>query len=99
MAPPSFNHDAQQSAFLAAREVVKGSNKRGASKFRPRYQVTPPKIALRVPSYSTNKAKMRISGTAKDEHQVVDLYVYVRNPEAKISGQKVLTSPNLDQKR
>lgn len=84
----------EQSAFVAAREVVKGGAGRAASKFRARYQVTPPKIALRVPSYSTDKAKMRISGTAKDEHQVVDLYVYVRNPEAKISGRKVYYRSN-----
>jgi carboxyl-terminal processing protease len=83
----------QRPAFISAKNVTPG----GAAtpnKFVPRWQVTPPKLALHVASYATTAASMRIDGVATDESHVADVFVFVRNPDAKIEGRKVFYRSN-----
>ena len=83
-----------QPAFVAANEVFRAAAPPGRGAFVPRWQVTPPSISLNVPTYATDKAVLRISGTARDETRVSDLYVFVRNTEAKIGSRKVFYRSN-----
>lgn len=85
---------ATQSAFAAQKDVTLGhfSGKEGA--FHPIWQVTPPKIALEVPSYATDKPNITIKGEVSDETRVADVYIFVRNAEAEIEGQKVYYRSN-----
>ena len=80
-------------AFIAAKEVTPGG-RAGKGRFKPRWQVTPPKLTLSVPTYSTDKDKITITGHITDQNQVTDTYIFVRNPDAKIHGQKIFYLAN-----
>jgi carboxyl-terminal processing protease len=80
-------------AFLAAAEVTPGGTAT-KGKFRPLWQVTPPQIRIKVPAYATAAKQMRIEGVATDEKRVQDLYVFVRNPDAKVHARKVFYTSN-----
>ncbi len=80
-------------AFIAAKHVTPG----GAAtpqKFVSRWQVTPPKLTVKVPTHATSEGKIRLEGVAGDETRVADLYIFVRNPEAKIEGRKIYYRSN-----
>lgn len=80
-------------AFIAAKHVTPG----GAAtpqKFVSRWQVTPPKLTLKVPTHATSEGKIRLEGVASDETRVADLFIFVRNPEAKIEGRKIFYRSN-----
>jgi carboxyl-terminal processing protease len=47
-----------------------------------------------VPTYVTREATMRISGSATDEKRVQDLFIFVRNPDAKIRPRKIYYRSN-----
>jgi carboxyl-terminal processing protease len=81
-------------AFVATSEVKTGGFARSKRRFDPVLQVTPPKIALEVPTHATEAEKIRIEGRATDDTRVSDLYIFVRNPEAKIFGRKVFYRSN-----
>lgn len=83
---------AQQPAFLPADQVRVASAAGG--RFLASWQVTPPRIVLKVPSLVTNSGKVKIQGTATDETKVSDLFIFVRNPDAKIEAQKVFYRSN-----
>ena len=80
-------------AFVAARDVTPGG---GAARgtFDPRWQVTPPKLVLHVPSYRTANKKMHIKGVITDETRVTDVFIFVRNADAKVDGRKVFYTSN-----
>jgi len=80
-------------AFIAAKEVTPGGTPT-PQKFAPRWQVTPPKLVVRVPAYATTAKSMRIDGYAADETRVSDLFIFVRNPDAKIEGRKIFYRSN-----
>jgi carboxyl-terminal processing protease len=80
-------------AFVAAKDVTPGGTPT-PQKFISRWQVTPPKVVVRVPAYATSGKSMRIDGYATDETRVSDLFVFVRNPDAKIDGRKIFYRSN-----
>jgi carboxyl-terminal processing protease len=80
-------------AFLAARDVTPGGTP-GKSAFVPRWQVYPPTLALKVPTYSTSDSQIKISGTVTDEERVLDVYGFVRNAKAKVETRKVFYISN-----
>lgn len=80
-------------AFISAQEVTPGGTPT-PQKFVPRWQVTPPKLAVKVPSYSTTNNTIHVEGQAIDETRVSDLYIFVRNFDAKIEGRKVFYRSN-----
>ena len=81
-------------AFIAAKDVTPGGAA-GRGAFLPRWQVTPPKLVLNIPSYSTSDKRMKITGTITDETRVTDAFIFVRNPTAKVDGRKVFYISNL----
>ena len=81
-------------AFLSADAVTKIPRVAQSKGFEPRWQVTPPTIVLKVPTYATSAKKLRVHGTARDETRIQDLYLFVRNPEAKIDGRKIFYRSN-----
>ena len=80
-------------AFIAAKEVTPGGQP-GKAAFKTRWQVTPPRLSIKVPTYSTDKKELTVSGTISDETRVTDMYIFVRNPDAKIHGQKIFYRAN-----
>ena len=62
--------------------------------FTSRWQVTPPKLKLTVKSHITEKSFVKLSGEATDETRVSDLFIFVRNPGAKVEGRKVFYRSN-----
>jgi carboxyl-terminal processing protease len=90
----------QRPAFLSPKAVSSSSRAAARRKgFRLRWQVTPPTIALKVPTLATSKPKLRIHGSAHDETRLQDLYIFVRNPKAKISGRKIFYRSNRKSKK
>jgi carboxyl-terminal processing protease len=83
----------QRPAFIAASAVTPGGAATPA-KFVPRWQVTPPKLVLKVPSYATGGNTIHVDGVASDETRVTDVFIFVRNPDAKIEGRKVFYRSN-----
>ena len=80
-------------AFVAATDVTPGGTVT-KGKFKPLWQVTPPQIRIKVPAYATTANQIRIEGVATDEKRVQDLYVFVRNPDAKVHARKVFYTSN-----
>ncbi|MCB9556408.1 MAG: PDZ domain-containing protein [Deltaproteobacteria bacterium] len=83
-------------AFVSAKDVSPGKtpDPRG---FRARLQVTPPKLAVKAPR-TTSADKVTISGVASDETRVSDLFIFVRNPRAKVEARKVFYRSNRNSK-
>ncbi|MBK6847945.1 MAG: PDZ domain-containing protein [Proteobacteria bacterium] len=83
----------ERSAFIAAKDTaVDPGPPRG--QFDGRWQVTPPRLVLEVPTLATDKSSLRIAGEARDETRVADIYVFVRNRDAKIEARKVYYQSN-----
>lgn len=82
-----------RSAFIAAKDTALDPGPpRG--QFDGRWQVTPPRLVLEVPTLATDKSSLRIAGEARDETRVADIYVFVRNRDAKIEARKVFYQSN-----
>ncbi len=81
-------------AFVPTAKVAKASGSAGVAAIDAYWQVTPPTIALTAPSYAATSATYTLNGTATDETQVEDVYVYVSNSSAKIDGRKVYYRSN-----
>jgi carboxyl-terminal processing protease len=75
-------------AFVAAKDVTPGGVA-GAGRFNPLWQVTPPLIRVKVPTYATTDKSIRIEGVAIDEKKVQDLFIFVRNPDSKVGARKI----------
>ncbi|HEX2574138.1 MAG TPA: MXAN_5808 family serine peptidase [Polyangia bacterium] len=87
-------------AFLP-KNAVTMANANGASAsrvvtqpFASQLQVVPPRIALDNPPLVVDGKNMHLRGTASDEHQVTDLYVFVSNRGSKIEHKKVFYLSN-----
>lgn len=87
----------QRPAFLAPKAVAKSGA--GVGRFQARWQVTPPTITLKVPTHATDKKSLRITGTASDETRIQDVYIFVRNPDAKIEARKIFYRSNRKAKK
>ncbi len=62
--------------------------------FTPRWQVSPPILQLAVAPELVESPSMKLSGSAKDERSVADVYVFVSNRTAKIDRRKVFYRSN-----
>ncbi len=80
-------------AFISAKDVSPGGSP-ARDMFKPRWQVTPPTLTLKVPTYSTDKEKIDVQVKVSDETRVSDAYIFVRNPDAKINGEKIFYRAN-----
>ena len=82
-----------RAAFVSAQDVTPGGTP-APGRFRPLWQVTPPMIRLSLPGHATTAKQVRIEGVVTDEKRVQDLYVFVRNPDAKIGARKIFYTSN-----
>jgi carboxyl-terminal processing protease len=62
--------------------------------FTPKWQVSPPIITLAPAQEVVDTATLKLSGSAKDERVVADVYVFVSNRGAKIDRRKVFYRSN-----
>ncbi|MBK8479625.1 MAG: PDZ domain-containing protein [Proteobacteria bacterium] len=83
----------ERSAFIASKDAAADPGP-ARGQFDGRWQVTPPRLVLNVPALATEKPSMRITGEATDETRVTDIYVFVRNRDAKIEARKVYYQSN-----
>ena len=81
-------------AFVAAKDVTPGGTPTPTGS-RSRWQVTPPKLTLQVPTYATaGNTHAGSRATPSDDTRVSDLFIFVRNPDAKIARRKVFYRSN-----
>lgn len=80
--------------FIATSRTTKTKSRSGKAKYTTNWQVTPPSIALQIPSYESTKDTYTLSGKATDETHVEDVYIFVSNYEAKVDNQKVFYKSN-----
>jgi len=80
-------------AFVAVGDVTPGGPLTPGT-FKPLWQVTPPLIRIKVPAHVTAAKKIRLEGTATDEKKIQDLFIFVRNPDAKVSARKIFYTSN-----
>lgn len=79
--------------FVATRAVTRSSGKPTGT-VTPRFQVTPPAIAITSPLGETTADRLTLTATATDDTRVEDVYVFVSNSAAKIDTRKVLYESN-----
>jgi carboxyl-terminal processing protease len=60
----------------------------------PAWEVSPPKLDVKPSSGLIDASTIHISGAAKDEHRVADMFVFVSNRTAKIDRRKVFYRSN-----
>ena len=60
----------------------------------PEMQVSPPRLELKAGTPVVDTATIHLSGVAKDEHKVTDMFVFVSNRTAKIDRRKVFYRSN-----
>ena len=58
------------------------------------FQVTPPSLALEVPTFQVNSDRFRLGGTVTDDSKVEDVQIFVSNSGAKIETRKVFYRSN-----
>jgi carboxyl-terminal processing protease len=85
-------------AFVAEGMVTPGAGRPTARGFISRWQVTPPKVVLTVAAQETDKESILVEGVASDETRVSDVFIFVRNPKAKIEARKVFYGSNRQNK-
>jgi carboxyl-terminal processing protease len=78
--------------FIAATSVSSSSGNPTSDAFTPRWQVTPPQIALQVPSQESIGDRYTLSGSATDDNHLEDVFILVSNRDSKIEGKKVFYS-------
>ncbi|RMH40423.1 MAG: PDZ domain-containing protein [Deltaproteobacteria bacterium] len=81
-------------AFVARDAAERSRAKPRRAAVAERWQVTPPRIALDVPSLTTPGDHYRLHGVVTDDTHVEDVYVFVSNREAKIDNKKVFYKSN-----
>ncbi len=79
--------------FLASSKVARSSSSANPVT-KPNWQVTPPTLALKVPSLETADDHYTLSGVASDDTHVEDVYVFVSNADAKVDNKKVFYKSN-----
>ncbi len=84
--------------FVTQTAVASGTGAVTASAFTPLWQVTPPTLALNVPSHETTAERFTLQGTATDDTHLEDVYVLVSNRDSKIEGKKVFYQSNRGKK-
>jgi carboxyl-terminal processing protease len=87
--------ESKRPGFILTSKVARTDKSAGgAGGVEPAWQVTPPSIAIKSPTYATGAAAYSLQGTVSDETHVEDVYVFVSNPGAKIDGRKIFYKSN-----
>jgi carboxyl-terminal processing protease len=86
--------DEGRPAFVSADAVKKGGGRAHNKPFTPHWQVTPPTVALELPTLETSSDHYNLKGTATDDTHVEDVYIFVSNRDAKIDNKKVFYKSN-----
>jgi carboxyl-terminal processing protease len=84
--------------FVPQTAVTTGGGPAGANAVVPLWQVTPPTLALNVPTHETTGERFQLSGSAADDNHLEDVFVLVSNRDAKIEGKKVFYLSNRGKK-
>jgi carboxyl-terminal processing protease len=85
--------------FIAASDTRKADGKPRQNELAINWQVTPPTIALEIPSYVTSEPNYRLSGKATDDTHVEDVYVFVSNYDDQVENRKVFYKSNRNGKQ
>jgi len=80
--------------FIAEAAAQKASSDASKVSFNPSWQVSPPRIDLKPGALLVDAANYRLSGTARDERKVADVFVFVSNRASKIDRRKVFYRSN-----
>lgn len=80
--------------FIAESVATKSTGDASKVAFNPMWQVSPPRIDLKQGNLLVDAANYHLSGTAKDERKVSDVFVFVSNRNAKIDRRKVFYRSN-----
>jgi hypothetical protein len=56
--------------------------------------VTPPALAIEVPTFEVKGASFTLKGKATDDTKVEDIYIFVSNQDAKVENRKVYYKSN-----
>ena len=75
-----------------AEERRRGAGEGGAG--TPAWQVSPPRLEVKAGAPLVDAPTIHLSATAKDEHKVADMFVFVSNRAAKIDRRKVFYRSN-----
>jgi len=76
------------------KSIRRVSGKPRLSRVTRLWQVTPPKLALNIPSYEIVGANYRLRGNITDDTKVSDVYIIVSNRDANIENKKVFYRSN-----
>lgn len=91
--------DGERHGFIAAGDVRKTDSRPRQTELAVNWQVTPPAIALEIPSYVTSEPTYRLSGKATDDSHVEDVYIFVSNQDDQVENRKVFYKSNRNGKR
>jgi len=80
--------------FVRAGEVSRTAGRAKLDRLSPRWQVTPPALAIEVPTFEINGQSFTLKGKATDDTKVEDVYIFVSNQDAKIENRKVFYKSN-----
>jgi carboxyl-terminal processing protease len=91
--------DDQRPGFVAASDVRKTDSRPRQTELAVNWQVTPPAIALEIPTYVTSEPSYRLSGKATDDTHVEDVYIFVSNYDDQVENRKVFYKSNRNGKQ
>ena len=89
----------QRPGFVSAADVRRAGARGQKADLKPIWQVTPPAIALDIPSYVTDQPTYRLRGKATDDSHVEDVYVFVSNIDDEVENRKVFYKSNRNGKQ
>jgi len=80
--------------FIAKTAATKGGDGAAKPAYAMAWQVSPPRLEVKTGAPIVDAPTIHISSTAKDEHKVADMFVFVSNRQAKIDRRKVFYQSN-----
>ncbi len=80
--------------YLPKTSAQKGGTAPDAPSFTPTWQVSPPRLEIKHGALLVDSSTYKLSGTARDERKVADVFVFVSNRQAKIDRRKVFYRSN-----
>jgi carboxyl-terminal processing protease len=83
-----------QPGFIAKTAATSGNGAGKVAVYTPAWQVEPPTLTVQAGSPLVDSGTIHVTGAAKDEHKVADMFIFVSNHTAKIDRRKVFYSSN-----
>jgi len=80
--------------FVKSSDVSRTSGRAKIDRLAPRWQVTPPALAIEVPTFEVSAPSFTLKGKATDDTKVEDVYIFVSNQDAKVENRKVFYKSN-----